>query len=229
MNRYLLIAPLTILVLVASVTCGKGTPAGPSVEEQFGNVLYNQGNGIQRQITAAHTDGQPVLSPNGRTIAFIRIEGKSTTRGESDFMALWLADGPSGATRRLVGSSANNDPNLNLQSLNHPTFSLDGHFIYVLADAWATSAAVHQVDTDTGAERFVIDGNTDVVIRTGPYRGCLLVSRHKYHPAPAYGSYDPVDVVRPDGHVAFAVPGTENDDDLDHVAIWLRQHGWQAW
>jgi hypothetical protein len=114
--------------------------------------------------------------------------------------------------------SANNDPKLNLQSLNHPNFSLDGHFIYVLADAWATSAAVHQVNVDTGIERFVIDGNSDAVVRTGPYRGYLLVSRHKYHPAPALGSYDPVDVVRPDGHVEFTVPGTENDDGQGHVA-----------
>ena len=69
-------------------------------------------------------------------------------------------------------------------SFDGPVFSLDGGFVYVTANAWATSGAVHQVSLATGQERFVIDGGCDAVIRTGPWRGYLLVTRHMYYPAP---------------------------------------------
>jgi hypothetical protein len=217
---------IAFLVVTTGAYCASNKP---SVEEQFGNILYDQGDGTQRQITDLHMDGQPALSPDGRTIAFIRIEREATEKGEPDITALWIADGPTGSVRRLLGPNSNADPKLGLQSIYRPSFSLDGHFVYVLVDAWATSNAVHQVKVESGAERFVIDGNSDKVIRTGPYRGYLLVMRHKYYTPPKMGSYDPVDVVRPDGHVEFTVPGTEIDDDPDRVALWLRQHGWDAW
>jgi WD40-like Beta Propeller Repeat len=220
------VVAITALVLTTNAI---PAPGNPRIEEQFGNIIYDQADGTRRQITNLHMDGQPTLSPDGKTIAFIRIEGQATTKGDPDFTALWVADGPTGNTKRLVGSNSSNDPKLNLQSIHSPTFSLDGHFVYVLADAWATSAAVHQVNIETGNERFVIDGNSDKVIRSGPYRGYLLVERHKYHPPPKVGSYNPVDVVRPDGHVEFTLPGTEVDDGADRVTPWLRQRGWEAW
>ena len=226
MPRFGWVVTITVLVLTTKAI---SAPGGPRVEEQFGNIIYDQADGTQRQITNLHMDGQPTLSPDGKTIAFIRIEGQATMKGDPDFTALWVADGPSGNIKRLLGSNTNNDPKLNLQSIHSPTFSLDGHFVYVLADAWATSAAVHQVNIESGNDRFVIDGNTNKVIRSGQYRGYLLVARHKYHPPPRKGSYDPVDVVRPDGHVEFTVPGTEIDDGVDRVAPWLHQHGWDAW
>jgi hypothetical protein len=46
---------------------------------------------------------------------------------------------------------------------------------------------------------------------------------------PLSSGYDPVDVVRPDGHVELTVPGTELDDGIDHLKSWLNQHGWAAW
>ena len=91
--------------------------------------------------------------------------------------------------------------------------------------AWATSPAVHQVNVTMGAERFVVDGALQGVIRTGRYRGMLLVSRHKYRPAPKLGSYDPVDVVRPDGEVMLAVPGSEGDEGAASVPRWLKAQG----
>ena len=67
------------------------------------------------------------------------------------------------------------------------------------------------------------------MIRTGPYRGMLLVQRHKYHPAPrSFGAYDPVDVVRPDGKAMLTVPGSDKDEGEPSVANWLKAHGWSA-
>jgi hypothetical protein len=199
------------------------SPSAAKVGEQFGNIIYYGSDGVQRQVTSEHKDGEPTLSPDGKTIAFIRIESKARAQDEPDTTALWIADGPTRTAHRLVDPSTSRDPKKNFETVHKPTFSPDGRFLYVLAEAGSTTGAVHQVDVNTGAKRFVIDGNSIRVITSGPYRGDLLISRHKYHPAPQGGSYDPVDVVRPDGNVELTVPGTEADDGVDHVASWLQQ------
>lgn len=159
-------------------------------------------------------------------LAYITEEGK-LSNSDAASRTLWVSDFAR-PPRKLLEPTASSDPKSNLLSLEHPVWSLDGGYVYVLADAWVTSSAVHQVNVKTGAERFVIDGNSLRVIRTGPYRGMLLVGRHKYHPAPQLGSYDPVDVVRPDGKVILTVPGSETDEGDPSVAHWLKAHGWSA-
>jgi len=203
--------------------------AAPSVSERYGNVYYSVENGITRQITKSGNFGEPVLSPDGRTIAFIHIDGMANSDGEGVFTSLWVADGQTGQTRKLLGPREDQDPKLNLASFQHPRFSLDGGYIYIDADAWATSSAVHQINIKTGVHRFVIDGWTMGVLRTGPFRGYLLVGRHRYHPAPAYGSFNPVYVVRPDGHETFMVPDSDKDDGERSLPAWLREKGWKAW
>ena len=67
------------------------------------------------------------------------------------------------------------------------------------------------------------------VIRTGPYRGYLLVQQHRYYERPEGGSYNPVFVIRPDGHKEFMVPGSGNDDGELAVEPWLAKRNWRAW
>jgi Tol biopolymer transport system component len=97
------VVTITVLVLTTKAI---PAPGGPRVEEKFGNIIYDQANGTERQITNLHMDGQPTLSPDGKTIAFIRIEGQATMKGDPDITALWVADGPSGNIKRLLGSHA---------------------------------------------------------------------------------------------------------------------------
>lgn len=97
-------------------------------------------------------------------------------------------------------------------------FSLDGGYVYVNADAWTTSNAVHQIEVATGKRRFVIDGSVLALIRTGRYRGYLLVQRHMYYGPPNHGSYNPVYVIRPDAKEVFPVPGSDNDHGAKSVA-----------
>jgi len=174
-------------------------------------------------------NGEPVLSPDGSTVAFIHLDAKPTDEGGTSLNLLWLADGASGERWQLVGPSLNDDPKLNFASFSRPIFSLDGGFVYVSAEAWATSAAVHQVTVETGHERFVIDGFAVGLIRTGPYRGHLLVQRHKYYTGKRTGSYDSVDVIRPDGQTVLTVPGSARDSGQMSINIWLAENGWQAW
>jgi hypothetical protein len=222
------------LALVATfvVLCGlpgQAPAQQASVAEHYGNIEYHGPDGTVRQLTQNGNNGEPVLSPDGRTVAFIHQDGKAASGEEPAATSLWVGDGPAGTARQLIGPHSDEDPRFNFASFAHPVFSLDGGYIYVEADAWATSSAVHRVSLKTGREHFVVDGWIKAVIRTGRYRGFLLVGRHMYHPAPEYGAYNPVYVVRPDAAQSFPVPGSDRDDGESSVSRWLRRNVWAAW
>ena len=103
--------------------------------------------------------------------------------------------------------------------------SLDGGFIYQRVCRWVTSDYIVQVRLSDGRRRGVTPGNTLAVIRNGPWRGYLLVSKHKYRPGG--GSYDAFWVIRPDGREMFSIPGTDGGDEAP-VREWLRTNGWVA-
>ena len=173
---------------------------------------------------------ETALSPDGKLRAGIdHPAGDDADANDPAASVLWVEPAHGGPRRVLLSHGREGqDVKRSLKSFQTPTWSLDGGYVYVNADAWATSSAVHQINAKTGAEHFIIDGGVQGVIRTGPYRGMLLVQRHKYHPAPQLGSYDPVDVVQPHGKVMLTVPGSDTDEGEPSVANWLKAHGWSA-
>lgn len=174
-------------------------------------------------------------SPDGSLTVSI-ASGDGMTRGGTQDGArdgdgaqiVWLTNNRTGERRRLLVSRYANDRARNLTGLSNPLFSLDGGYVYVSSrDDEPGSEVVHQLKLSTGAERAVTGGTALSVIRTGQYRGYLLVRQHRYR-GPEGGSYGPVLVVRPDGHPMFVVPGSDADDGKDAVTPWLRAHGWTA-
>ncbi len=214
------------MVVLALATAAR---AAPSVLVGGGNVVYVDAAGARHALTTGGGFKEAALAPDGHTIAFIRIDGPVASADEDPPTSLWVADGLKGGARKLIGHHDSGDMKQVFMAYGGPVFSLDGGFVYVTAQAWVTSGAVHQVSLATGQEHFVVDGGVDKLIRTGPWRGYLLVQRHMYYPAPKLGSYDPTYVVRPDAKQMFIVPGTDKDDGVDHVTPWLKQNGWQAW
>jgi hypothetical protein len=178
----------------------------------------------------AGQDSGHATSPDGQTRVSIRTEAhESTAPAGGPTNSLWISRAGR-AERRLIGPHTGRDAEHQFQSFNHPTFSLDGRFVYVVADAWVTSGAAHQIDTVTGKERYVTSANDLRVVRSGPYRGDLLVRQHRYHPGG--GSYDPLVLVRPDGKVLLqTVPGAggDSEDHDDDGRAWLKQHAAEAW
>jgi len=217
--------------LVAATLVFSSAHAAPTahVAERQGNIVYTDGAGATRTLTTSGGFGEPVLAPDGKTVAFIHVDGPPAEGGDGNLTSLWIGDGATGQSRKLIGPHPASDVHENFASFDGPKFSLDGGFVYVSASAWATSPAVHQVSLATGQEHFVIDGAVTSLVRSGAYRGYLLVQRHMYYPAPKTGSYNPVYVVRPDAKQSFIVPGSDKDDGAKSVAVWLKTHGWQAW
>lgn len=205
--------------MLAGATASMAAPACARGQMESGG--FSVESSARNPVAEALSWSAPIRS------AVILSDDGSPSHGDRDRRSLWVsAPRPDRLCYgKLLSSRTSNDPKQNLGGMDHPAFSPDGGFIYVLTDAWATSAAVHEVNIATGAERFVIDANSLSVVRTGPYRGMLLVSRHKYTQAPDSHAYDPVDLVRPDGSVVLTVPGSGADEGETSVPRWLKAHG----
>jgi hypothetical protein len=201
----------------------------PHVDEQYGSVTYTNASGVTCPLSQGGNFGEPVLSPDGRLAAFIHIDGQATDPPVGPPTSLWLADTTICRSVRLISSNGVEYGQDAFNGFGHPIFSLDGNFIYVTGAFSAVSPAVHQINIATREQRFVINGAAVAVIRTGPYRGYLIVGRHMYYAPPQVGSYDAVFVVRPDTKEVFQIPGSDADDGQDHIHPWLQAHGWSAW
>lgn len=206
----LLILPV---VLAASLAA---TPArAQGVATRDGNVFYRAtADAAPRQLTRTGLDRDAVLSPDGRTIAFIRgTPGDSVeaVAGPEEATSLWTmgVDG-GGARMHLKGRTAEVAGQV-LAALQSPRFSPDGRRIYFLSSAWATSGAVHVLDLSTGSERFLVAGNSLEVVPAGEYAGFLVVSQHRYFLAG--GSYDWYWLFSPDGEEVD--PIGEDESALD--------------
>ena len=198
MSRLALIA--YILLAAAGMTAPSAGAAEPKVEGKDGNIFLRADEGEAKQLTTSGRDSGPVLSPDGRWVVFIRgVPGKkiSTGAGDVDAEELWQVRADGKDPTRLVAPKAADDVQNVVANFQHVQFSSDGRLVYFVTEAYATSGAVHVVDTTKGKERFFVAGSTVEVVRHGEYRDCLLVEQHRYFIGG--GSYDWIWLFRPDG------------------------------
>lgn len=166
-------------------------------------------------------------SSDGLVKAWVEVDRASSETDDGQF-SLWVSDTAGGNKRRLVTSLHSEDAESNLDGLTDPKFSLDGGYIYFSTDYSAVSSGIHQVSITTGQQRFVTGGALLSIIRSGPYRGFLLIQRHMYYHTVKGGSYNPVYVVSPDLRQQFPVPGSDNEYGERAVPSWLSSNGWIA-
>ncbi len=161
-----------------------------------GQVTENQGNiygDKAQQLTSLGRDSQPVLSPDGKQVVFVRAAAEPDNQANE----LWLMDISGNNAHAIVLGHDDEDMKKNLTALNNPLFALNGKAVYFLSAAWATSNAVHVFDLTTNKQHFVTDGNSLELVPSGKYKGYLIVSEHRYHKSG--GSYEDFWLVSPQG------------------------------
>jgi dipeptidyl aminopeptidase/acylaminoacyl peptidase len=178
---------LKVLVLLFfSFICLPSLIYAAQVSEIQGNIFYDS-----QQLTSSGKDRQPVLSPDGQTIAFVREVDNQTTE-------LWLMDASGNNARAIVLNHEDEDIKKHLSELNNPLFALNSKAVYFQSAAWAVSGTIHIIDLITNKEHFVTDGNSLELVPSGKYKGYLIVTKHKYYKK-MDGSYEGFCLVSPKG------------------------------
>ena len=191
------------------------TAAGePTVSARDGNIFIRDDSGEERQLTSSGRDSSPVLDPARKWVVFVRsIEGKPILTGNDPDgyppAELWQIAVNGKEPTRFVRTRNAEKPEDIIAAFEDVQFSSDGRLVYFISPAWATSGAVHVVDTTNGRERFLLAGNEFEVIHFGKYRDHLLVNQHRYFVGP--GSFDWFWLFQPDGKEVGPV-GEETED-----------------
>jgi hypothetical protein len=180
-KRYLLLFTLLL----------SATTIATSVREQEGNIFYVGDDGASRQLTSTHANTDPLLTPDGQKVVYLKNPpNKPLTEDEQKYelWELWLSDISGKDAHRILEARPDDDPEKNLSYFNSLTFSPDSKQLYILTKAWATSNALHVLDLARGKEHFITGTDDVLVISKGRYANHLVVMKHKYFKQG--GSYD---------------------------------------
>jgi hypothetical protein len=185
-----------------------------TVSVKDGNIQFADKAGLTTAVTSSGRDSNPVLAPDGKWVAFVRkVDGKklATGSGEVDPTELWQVRTDGKEAGLLVKCRGSEKPESVIGAFENLQFSTNGKVLYSVTPAWATSGAVHVVDTTNRKERYLFPGNNLKVVPSGEYKDCLLVQQHRYFVGG--GSYDWYWLLRSDGKEVGPVgEDTENFD-----------------
>jgi hypothetical protein len=174
--------------------------AAQTVSVKDGNIQFTDKSGQTTTLTSTGRDSGPVLAPDGQWIVFVRkVDGKKIATGsdEVDPTELWQIRSNGKEATLLVKCRESEKPESVIAAFENLQFSANGTLVYFVTPAWATSGAVHVVDTTNRKERYLFPGNGLKAVASGEYKDCLLVQQHRYFIGG--GSYDWYWLLRPDG------------------------------
>ena len=172
--------------------------AAQSVSVKDGNIQFTDKSGQTTALTSSgHDSGHP-----GSTamVVFVRkVDGKKIATGseEVDPTELWQVRTDGKEAALLVKCRESEKPESVIAAFENLQFSTNGKLVYFVTPAWATSGAVHVVDTTNRKEQYIFPGNDLKIVASGEYKDCLLVQQHRYFVGG--GSYDGYWLLRPDG------------------------------
>jgi hypothetical protein len=169
-----------------------------AVEE--GNIRFTDKSGQTTALTSSGRDSEPVLAPDGKWVVFVRkVDGKKIATGsdEVDPTELWQVRTDGKEAALLLKCRESEKPESVIAAFENLQFSTNGKLVYFVTPAWATSGAVHVVDTTNRKEHYVLPGNNLKIVPSGEHKDGLLVQQHRYFIGG--GSYDWFWLFRADG------------------------------
>ena len=203
-----------LLFYIPSSACA--TEQKNTVYASAGNIYYVLNGRRATQLTHSEHDRSPILSPNKKSIVFIRagtniipkpcrdFANTSTTYGEQ----IWIIDIKHKKERLLVNNDFScKQPKKMIVAPHQLTFSPDSQTLYFLTSAWATSGAVHAVSIVDGQQHYILPANSLKIILSGEYKGDLILNQHRYFIGG--GSYDWYWLFTPDGRTEVGPLGEE--------------------
>ncbi len=151
-------------------------------------------------LAALSSYAQRQTSPDGKRVVFVKqVSGPAIEwgGGKEQPTELWQIDAH-GKHPTLLVRCRNSDKMAEvIAGFANLQFSSDGKLVYFNTPAWATSPAVHVVDTTTRREHFLIDGWIQRIAYTDQ-GDRLIVSRRQYD---SEGVYHDDFVVTPEGEI----------------------------
>jgi WD40 repeat protein len=171
-----------------------------SVSVKDGNIQVTDKAGKTIALTSSGRDSGPLLAPDGKWVVFVRkVDGKKIATGSDEMepTELWQVRVDGKEPALLLRCHDSKQPESVIAAFGSLQFSTNGKLVYFVTPAWATSGAVHVVDTTNRKERYLFAGNNLKVVPSGEYKDCLLVQQHRYFVGG--GSYDWFWLLRADG------------------------------
>ena len=148
-----------------------------------GNIFFKFNTAKELQLTRSGHDSEPVLSGDGKWVAFVReIPNQPDSLNiyaEKNHFAkeLWLVASNGKLETRLVSYAATpiNQKDIRIAGISHPQFFADNHRIAFTSSLAVVEGAVSIVDIQTRKIQFVTSGNSLDVIPSGQYKNHLIV------------------------------------------------------
>jgi hypothetical protein len=137
----------TVLFAIACVA------AAQSVATRDNNVYFTDARGQRMQLTSSGGDLYPVLAPDGRHAAFIRIaaDGKGGETQQVCVVEVGLGEPPP-VCASVRYQAEEEDP---LAGFSKPLWAADGRSVFFLADFSTETRALCRFDVATGVGSFV--------------------------------------------------------------------------
>ena len=185
---------------------------GPKVFSKKGNIYISEDGESKTQLTKSKIDREPVLSPDGSCVAFIR-----KTKDEKD--QLWIvkleAAKPELLVKEITYPSKGGSEKKPLGHIvtDGIQFSPDSKTVYFVSRDFETSGGIHTVEIKSKTERYLIDGYALHVVTDGKYEGHLVFRQHRYFKFG--GSYDFWWLYSPEGKEEGALGDAEKYKDLN--------------